>query len=330
MKKITKKQIIIIVSILIALITVTIVGIVLLRNEPQTEQKEEPTIPTVNVEKEEEKESENEEVSEEQEVEEKIEEEKEEPQKEEIKKEKTYTITFDTAGGSKVSSQTVTEKQKASKPAPPTKNGYSFENWYFNDKVYDFNLPVTQNIKLVAKWKQNEITATGLSLDQKKYYMFTGDNVRVNATISPSNVTNKNIEWKSSDSSIASVTNGVVLAHKAGKATIIATIGTKTSIMEVHVLERCGSGCFRAYWGNYYNDTKTLEVKENSYQDFYNLDDFGYGAAGSCKLDGTKYQWMEQGILISQGANGIKFNHEHKFMDQIVVTTFELCENITE
>lgn len=330
MKNLTKKQIIIIVSIFLVVLTAIIIGFILLKNEPKKDEKEELTIPTINVENEAESEGENEENSDEQVEEEKKEDESLEPQKEEIKKEKKYTVSFDTDGGNEVPSQSIIEKHKASKPADPKKDGYTFENWYLNGAVYDFAKPVTQNIKLVAKWKQNEISVTSLALDQKKYYMFTGDNVRVNTTIAPTNATNKNVEWKSSDSSIASVTNGVVLAHKAGKTTIIATVGTQTAIMEVQVLDRCGTGCFRVYNGEYYNDTKTLEIDVNNYDDFNNVDDAGYGATGNCKLDGTKYGVIDLGFITEQKNNEIKIIHEAKFKDQIHVFINELCENITE
>ena len=66
-----------------------------------------------------------------------------------------YTVKFDTDGGSAVSSKTVTRNSKATEPADPTKDGYTFDGWY-SDKnftaVYDFNQPVTKNLTLYAKW----------------------------------------------------------------------------------------------------------------------------------------------------------------------------------
>ena len=67
-----------------------------------------------------------------------------------------YTVTFDSNGGSSVSSQTVVSGAKATKPSTPARNGYIFVNWTLNGKTYDFNTPVTSNITLVAQWKKVE------------------------------------------------------------------------------------------------------------------------------------------------------------------------------
>lgn len=72
---------------------------------------------------------------------------------------KTYTVTFDSKGGSPIDSQTVTEGAKATKPADPTLKGYAFTGWTLNDVAYDFNAAVTGNITLVATWSKNpEVT----------------------------------------------------------------------------------------------------------------------------------------------------------------------------
>lgn len=73
--------------------------------------------------------------------------------KEEVK---TYTVTFNTDGGSKISSKTVVDGNKVSKPSNPTKNGYTFVNWTLDGKNYDFNTKITKNITLKATWKKNE------------------------------------------------------------------------------------------------------------------------------------------------------------------------------
>ncbi len=67
----------------------------------------------------------------------------------------TYTVTFNSNGGSSVSSQTVEEGEKASKPTDPTRDGYTFGGWYTDSactQAYDFNTEVSGNITLYAKW----------------------------------------------------------------------------------------------------------------------------------------------------------------------------------
>ena len=70
----------------------------------------------------------------------------------------TYTVTFNSNGGSAVANQSVTSGDKASKPTDPTRSGYTFAGWYSNSTfttAYDFNIPVTANITLYAKWTVN-------------------------------------------------------------------------------------------------------------------------------------------------------------------------------
>ena len=77
-----------------------------------------------------------------------------------------YTVTFNSNGGSAVSSQTVTEGSKATKPKEPTKTGYNFAGWLLNGSAYDFNKTVTGNITLVAKWNQKSYTIKVTPVDQ--------------------------------------------------------------------------------------------------------------------------------------------------------------------
>ena len=38
------------------------------------------------------------------------------------------------------------------RPTAPTKHGYLFDGWFTGQVAYDFNQPVTSNLKLTAKW----------------------------------------------------------------------------------------------------------------------------------------------------------------------------------
>ena len=69
---------------------------------------------------------------------------------------KTYTVTFNSNGGSNIESQTVIENDKAYQPNNPTKSGYTFEGWYLGKNKYNFNTSVTSNITLTAKWTKNQ------------------------------------------------------------------------------------------------------------------------------------------------------------------------------
>ena len=67
----------------------------------------------------------------------------------------TYTVTFDTAGGTAVSPETVAHGGTATAPSDVTREGYVFAGWYLGDEKYDFTTPVTEDLTLVARWEIN-------------------------------------------------------------------------------------------------------------------------------------------------------------------------------
>lgn len=73
----------------------------------------------------------------------------------------THNVIFDSDGGNYTpKSQTVTGGRYIKEPEAPKKDGYTFEGWYYTDengeeKKWNFNDPVNQDIKLKAKWKKN-------------------------------------------------------------------------------------------------------------------------------------------------------------------------------
>ena len=67
-----------------------------------------------------------------------------------------YTVTFNSNGGTYISTQTVQEHGKASEPTIPIKEGYIFNGWYLNGVLYDFDTEVTSDIILEAGWKSKD------------------------------------------------------------------------------------------------------------------------------------------------------------------------------
>ena len=72
---------------------------------------------------------------------------------------RTYTVTFETSGGSAVAPVTVDAGSTVTKPADPTKSGYTFGGWYKDSTLqtpWDFaNGTVTADTTLYAKWTAN-------------------------------------------------------------------------------------------------------------------------------------------------------------------------------
>lgn len=67
---------------------------------------------------------------------------------------KTYTVKFDTDGGTEIVSQTVEAGSVALRPSDPTKEGYTFDSWLYENATYNFNASVNKDITLVAKWNE--------------------------------------------------------------------------------------------------------------------------------------------------------------------------------
>lgn len=74
-----------------------------------------------------------------------------------------YTITFDSQGGSPVSSIKVKEGEAADEPTAPTKEDNIFTGWYKEVglyTLYDFNAPVFSDLTLYAGWSEVKYTVT--------------------------------------------------------------------------------------------------------------------------------------------------------------------------
>ena len=64
------------------------------------------------------------------------------------------TIKFNSEGGSKVDSITIEKGTSLDDIPTPTKDGYTFINWYQNDKEFKVENAINNNITLTAKWKK--------------------------------------------------------------------------------------------------------------------------------------------------------------------------------
>ncbi|MCQ2356757.1 MAG: InlB B-repeat-containing protein, partial [Methanocorpusculum sp.] len=76
----------------------------------------------------------------------------------------SYTVTFDSQGGSSVSSQTISHGGTVTEPADPTQSGFDFEGWYKEaacTNPWDFTSDtVTSASTLYANWTRSSYTVT--------------------------------------------------------------------------------------------------------------------------------------------------------------------------
>ena len=81
------------------------------------------------------------------------------------------------------------------------------------------------------------VSISGSGVSNGKLSLKSGASVQLTATVNPSNATDKTVSWTSSNDSVAKVSDGKVIAVKAGTATITATAGGKTASVVVTVAD---------------------------------------------------------------------------------------------
>ncbi|MFA5607454.1 MAG: leucine-rich repeat protein [Leucobacter sp.] len=77
----------------------------------------------------------------------------------------TYTVSFESGGGTAVPSATVRVMQPVAEPAAPTREGHTFTGWFTDAALttpYDFSTAVTSDVTLYAGW---EILVLTVSFD---------------------------------------------------------------------------------------------------------------------------------------------------------------------
>lgn len=115
-----------------------------------------------------------------------------------------YGISFDSQGGNDVPEQEVREGGFIEEPGEPTKDGFEFHGWFYNDAEWDFSQPVTSEMVLTAKWSSSS------SID----------------------------ESNTDRLEIVSVTNGVkVIANQPIEVKVLSVMGVVVKVVEVEVGE---------------------------------------------------------------------------------------------
>ena len=72
-----------------------------------------------------------------------------------------YTVSFDSKGGTDVAAQTdLKYGDHVAEPEPPTREGYTFGGWYFDENCqnpFDFETVIVDgSTTLYARWEKNE------------------------------------------------------------------------------------------------------------------------------------------------------------------------------
>lgn len=89
----------------------------------------------------------------------------------------SFTVKFETNGGTAVRSESVKRNDTVSEPQTPVREGYDFAGWYTDKELktkYDFSSKVTKSITLYAAWtpKDNSANQIVLTIGKKEATVF--------------------------------------------------------------------------------------------------------------------------------------------------------------
>ena len=89
----------------------------------------------------------------------------------------------------------------------------------------------------VVKVKDHTVPVSGLSLNKTSVKMYSGQSLKLTATVTPDNATDKTVTWQSSDTAVATVDDqGLVQTIGGGKAKITAIAGDAKAECEFEVV----------------------------------------------------------------------------------------------
>ena len=110
-------------------------------------------------------------------------------------------------------------------------------DWLWTDHTVFMTLVGNGEVRKTDGAVTETIAVESIQLDETTLKLTEGEAKQLKATVNPENATNRTVEWKSSDTTIATVEEtGKVTAVKAGDATITATAdGAKTAECQVIV-----------------------------------------------------------------------------------------------
>jgi len=142
----------------------------------------------------------------------------------------------------------------------------------------------------------SNVAVTGVSLSQSAVSLKVGEKAELTATVSPSNATNTEVKWSTSNSAVATVSNGMVVAEAVGTAIITVTTidGAKTATCTVTVTAASASTVSLSY-----------VYAGNESAAFEWADGNPSGATIKYKKDGeTSYTTLDSELIRSASASG--------------------------
>ena len=181
------------------------------------------------------------------------------PQNKEVTAGETATFTVEASAGSETPTYQWQQKTAASGSDwtdinSATSDSYTTEATTTSMNNYQYRCVVTSAsgvgvisnaATLTVQAKPASVPVTGVKLNKTELTLTEGNSETLTATVEPSDATNQNVTWNSSDGAVATVdTSGNVTAVAPGTAAITVTTadGNKTAVCTVTVSKRSSSG----------------------------------------------------------------------------------------
>ena len=156
-----------------------------------------------------------------------------------------YTVTYQSNGGSAVASvSNLSSGSKLTKPADPSRSGYTFSGWYQDADCtdeWDFDTDtVSGNMTLYAGWTEILPVVTGVTVTPAAADVKKGKTQQFTAALTGTNVSGVAVTWtvtgaKDTATVIDSTGKLTVGSKETEDLTVIATAGGKTGTATVDV-----------------------------------------------------------------------------------------------
>ena len=142
-----------------------------------------------------------------------------------------HTVSFDANGGTGSMDEvyaTGTYVPPATAGGMAGPDGAEFLGWSTTaDGEPVGSVEITRDTTLYAVWDSGEpsepVAVDGVTLDESSITLVVGGNQTLVATVTPADADDKSVTWSSSNSAVATVTDGVVTAVSSGTATVTVT-----------------------------------------------------------------------------------------------------------
>jgi len=141
-----------------------------------------------------------------------------------------YIVSFNSLGGTSFNDLSIAEGNSMGINPIPVKPGYKFDGWYTAENggsLVNATTSIKSRLTLYARWSPGlgdpTPAAVAITNQQASTPILEGGQRSLGALITPANAANKQVNWTSSNSQVASVdTRGIVTAHKSGEVNITA------------------------------------------------------------------------------------------------------------